>query len=114
MIVVVTGSRTWTDVEKIRQRFSELPKDTILYHGGAIGADSLADLEARLFGLDVRVRHADWNRHGRSAGAIRNRTMLTEAQPDLVLAFWDGDSRGTRHMIGLAEERGIPLEIISP
>jgi hypothetical protein len=61
---------------------------------------------------NVRVFPADWERYKRRAGIIRNLEMLDQ-EPDLVIAFWDGKSRGTAHTIGEARRRGIPVEVVS-
>jgi hypothetical protein len=53
---------------------------------------------------------ADWKTHGRSAGPKRNLMML-DMKPDLVLAFWDGKSPGTKHLIENARKRGIPVRM---
>lgn len=55
-------------------------------------------------GYAVSEHPADWDRYGKSAGYIRNKEMAEEA--DALMAFWDGKSRGTMHMINLAKEKG--------
>lgn len=55
---------------------------------------------------------ADWEADGKAAGFVRNQRMLDVERPDRVLAFWDGRSRGTAHMIARAVEAGTPVEII--
>ena len=111
MRVLVCGSRDWTDETRIFQRLSLLPFGTEIISGAASGADSLAAMVAQTLGFTVREFPADWNRHGRSAGYIRNNEMLNE-DPDLVIAFWDGQSRGTAHTIYEAHNRAIPVEVI--
>jgi hypothetical protein len=112
MRVLVCGSRSWKDQRRIRSRLAQLPRGTIVLHGGARGADRLADGAARGLGMTVMEFKADWSR-GRQAGFERNLVMLDE-KPDLVLAFWDGQSKGTAHTIDQAIERGIAVEVISP
>lgn len=112
MKVLVCGSRGFTAQRTIRDRIYELPAGTTVIHGGARGADTYADTYARRARLEVEVFKADWKRHHGGAGAIRNRQMLNE-KPDLVIAFWDGQSRGTKDTIDEAKRRGIPVEIIS-
>ena len=117
MKVLVCGSRTWTDTLPIRNRMTKLFLDApvgsrpTVIHGGAPGADVLAGHEARKLGMKVHVFPADWKKHGKRAGILRNLKMLEE-EPDLVLAFWDGKSFGTAHTISVAKERNIPIEII--
>lgn len=113
MKVLVCGSRTWDNGIRMRQRFDRLPPDAEIIHGNAKGADKWADYTARATGRPYRRFPADWNTHGKRAGILRNIQMLDE-RPDLVLAFWDGKSRGTAHTIGEARKRGIPVEIIEP
>ncbi|HEX5370053.1 MAG TPA: SLOG family protein [Dehalococcoidia bacterium] len=107
--VLVCGSRSYTSKATIGLRLAELPAGSEIIHGDARGADTIADGFAREFGLNVTRYPANWARHGHRAGLIRNIEML-DTKPDLVLAFWDGVSRGTRHTITEAENRGIPVE----
>ena len=89
----------------------QLKANTItIISGGAQGADSLGERYARMrnFGL-IKVK-ADWNRHKRSAGFIRNKEMLNIA--DGVVCFWDGKSTGTGHMITLTKGSLRHLRVI--
>jgi len=111
MKVVVCGSRGWTDVQRMREILELLPEGAIIIHGGAPGADRMAGSLTRKF-LDLQgpiVYPADWRRYGNDAGPIRNRAMLDEEKPDLVIAFWDGQSPGTRGMMRETRLRGIEL-----
>lgn len=58
-------------------------------------------------GFEVAACPADWKKHGKAAGPIRNQSMLTEHKPDLVIAFPLGESKGTRDMIRKAKAAGI-------
>jgi hypothetical protein len=112
MLVLVCGSRVWTSEGIIRARLRELPRGTTIIHGGARGADLIAATVARSLGFQTVEYRADWKNQGRGAGFARNLRML-DAGPDLVLAFWDGRSRGTLHTVRNAERRyGIPVEVI--
>lgn len=111
MKVLVCGSRSWRDTAAIAARFHDLPRDTFVINGGASGADYLAKQEAMRHGFGVMTVYPDWNKHGKRAGVVRNNFMLDQ-EPDLVLAFWDGESRGTRHTIEEARRRGISVEVI--
>jgi hypothetical protein len=110
--VLVCGSRGWTDRTAIRRRLAELPADAVIVTGGALGADQMADSTAAQLGLDREVYPANWKRDAKQAGYVRNSRML-HSKPDLVLAFWDGTSPGTRHTIGLARDQGVDVEVIS-
>ena len=63
-------------------------------------------------GAWVHVIPADWKKHGRAAGPIRNQQMLDEGKADVVVALWDGKSRGTLDMIQRATEAGVPVRIL--
>ena len=78
--------------------------DCEVVSGAARGVDSIAAAAAREVGLAVREFPADWAHLGRGAGFVRNRAIVEAA--DVVVAFWDGRSRGTAHTIGLAREAG--------
>lgn len=81
--------------------------------GEARGADTLAKQYAEECGWEYVGYPADWNTYGKRAGPIRNRQMLVEGQPDLVVAFLARDSRGTQNMINQATKAGIPVEIVN-
>ena len=110
MRVLVCGSRDWTDGKAIEQRLRQLPRGSTVIHGDARGADRLAAVIASGLGLNVIAVPADWDRLGRSAGKIRNISML-EMKPELVIAFWKNGSTGTAHTIENATRRGIALEV---
>lgn len=113
MKVLVCGDRFWTDKEKIRERLAKLPAGTIVIHGAARGADSIAAVIGKTLGFDVRSFPAEWGKHGKAAGPIRNRLMLDE-KPDLVLAFHSdlSNSKGTKDTVEEARRRGVPVELI--
>ncbi len=77
--------------------------------GCCSGVDKLGERYAAEHGYAVERHPADWERHGRAAGPIRNREMVECA--DYVIAFWDGVSRGTQSLIAAAEELGKPLRV---
>ena len=127
--VLVTGGRDYgrqwngtewvEDPEQVNRLFEVLDKalraatlagkSFTLVHGGARGADALAGLWASMREDDVTVRvyEADWNAHGRQAGPIRNKLMLTSEQPCVIIAFKGG--RGTAHMMKIGREAGVPV-----
>ena len=119
MVVLVCGSRTWCDRDLMMEHLENLSSHSedgavTIIHGGANGADQMAHGIAMGLGYSYRAYPADWVRHGRSAGWIRNQQMLDEGKPDIVLAFWDGKSRGTADMIRRARKAKLPVEIIKP
>lgn len=112
MRVLICGSRSWTDQDAINYAIFGLPLDSIIIHGAAAGADTLADQAAAMWGLTRYPYPADWAKYGRRAGPIRNQQMLDEGCPDLVIAFRRrGPSPGTDDMIKRARAEGIPVEI---
>lgn len=78
-----------------------------IIHGGAKGADSLADDFAVVNWTGLTVFPAEWDKYGQAAGAIRNKQMLVEGKPDIVIAFPGG--RGTAHMCQIAKRAGIKV-----
>jgi len=110
--VIVCGSRRWRDRDMIADRLAELPATSTIVQGGAGGADRIASQEAQKLGLRIEEHSAQWERYGKRAGYLRNKEMA-ELGADLVIAFWDGRSEGTMHMVDLAEENGIDFELIT-
>lgn len=117
MRVAIVGSRGVPRVRVTREILAFLrtvPADTIVVSGGAIGVDSIAEQVAKAVGLDVLifpVTPEDWRILGRKAGPMRNALIVNAA--DEVHAWWDGQSRGTAHTIGLAKKAGVPVTIHS-
>ncbi|MGC9156167.1 MAG: DUF2493 domain-containing protein [Ferrimicrobium sp.] len=112
MRVIVCGGREYTDSDVIRERLIQLQAVepmTVIIHGAAPGADLLAGHVAGALGYKVEAYPADWARHGKAAGPIRNQEML-DAGADLVIAFPGG--RGTKDMINRAEKAGVRVERI--
>lgn len=114
MRVLICGDRNWQNEAAIRRELSKLDPGTAIIHGGARGADTLAGIVAKEIGLQVEVYPADWNRHGRAAGPIRNQQMIEQGRPDIVLAFHAniGQSKGTKDMVERAKKTGIPSRTI--
>ena len=115
--VLVTGSRELTEYFTVAEALnSAWPPDVgtlTVVHGGARGADSLAARwckTMRELGYDVieEVHEADWVKHGKAAGIIRNQKMVSLGA-DVCLAFPRGKSRGTRDCIARAENYMIPV-----
>ena len=100
MRVLITGGRDFADRQLLFETLDRLHAArgfTLVIHGAAKGADSLADEWAKERGIEVQARPADWKKHGRAAGPIRNQEMLKE-NPQLVVAFPGG--KGTANMVG--------------
>ncbi len=79
--------------------------------GRAKGADKFGEDYAKARCLDVKLFPAQWNKYGRKAGHLRNLEMAEYA--DMLVAFWDGKSKGTAHMIREAKKRNLRVEVVS-
>jgi hypothetical protein len=112
MKVIIAGSRTFNDYELLKRVCNEtLTTITEIVSGTANGADKLGERYAKEKGYSIKQFPADWNKHGKSAGYIRNKQMAEYA--DALIAFWDGKSKGTKHMIDLAKYHKIKVKIIN-
>lgn len=106
-VLAVIGSRTFSDMALLSEHMSKVCQAfgvSSIVSGGAKGADSLAVEHAQMLGLRVQIFKPDWAQFGRGAGPIRNRLIVDVA--DVVLAFWDGESKGTKHAVGYAQQKG--------
>ena len=102
--ILVCGGRDFDDRAALDRMLDVMHANapvTAVIHGAARGADSLAGAWARANGIEEIACPADWKTHGRRAGPIRNRAMLTDHKPDVVLVFPGG--RGTADMIRQAQ-----------
>lgn len=109
--VIIAGGREFSDHELLYRECDKLvPADSIILSGGARGADRIGETWARERGLVVERYLAEWDRFGKSAGYIRNREMA--AAGDMLIAFHDGISKGTKHMIDLANAAGLQVHVI--
>ena len=111
--VIIAGGRDFSDYELFCRKCDKFFQDkrpTAIISGMARGADSLGALYAREHGIPVLEFPPDWEGLGRRAGMVRNLQMLDAA--DAVVAFWDGESRGTGHTIQEAKKRGLPLRVV--
>ena len=115
MKILVCGDRNWIQRMPIRYALYGMPKGTIIINGACRGADKTSSVVARHLGFECREYPADWEKHGRAAGPIRNREMLDKESPDLVIAFHSNifHSKGTRDMCRCARDAGIPVILIT-
>lgn len=115
--VIIAGGRDYEDYNKLEcvvdHMLSKLmdTHDIVIISGGARGADVMAMRYANHRGFELIVMPADWDTHGRSAGYKRN-VQMAEAATHLI-AFWDGVSRGTKHMIDIAHSMKIKVHVSS-
>jgi YspA, cpYpsA-related SLOG family len=111
MKLIIAGSRTCTDYQLVWQVLgAERHRITELLHGGARGADQLGFRWAVRHHVRSRCFAAAWARFGRPAG-IRRTQQLAQAG-DVLVAFWDGQSPGTRHIIGCMQQLGKPVVVV--
>ena len=114
--VIIAGGREFQDYALLKEKCeyylqNKLQSDNvIIVSGHASGADSLGERFAAEHGLQIELHPADWAKHGRAAGPIRNREMAESA--DALIAFWDGQSRGTKNMIDTANAKGLKVAIV--
>ena len=115
--ILCTGSRAFTDEQAISETLVGLcafgDDETILIVHGACpsGADALVNYEARRIGYAVEKHPADWAKHGKAAGFVRNGYMVSLGA-DMCLAFWDGESKGTLDCLTRAVKASIPVRIV--
>lgn len=111
--ILVCGGRNYDDQERVYRILDAASRAVVdrtiaIIHGDAKGADHLADVWAKERQVSVLRFPADWESHGKRAGPIRNKQMLDEGKPHVVVAFPGGS--GTKHMVGLARQYGIPVK----
>ena len=100
------------DIKKLL-KLENLNKDQIIIvSGGAVGVDSIAEQWATEEGVEKLIFRADWKKFGKGAGYIRNHLIIENA--DIILAVWDGESRGTRHSLYLAKKSGKKIYLSCP
>lgn len=111
MQTIIAGSRSFNDYERLLSLINALPFwPSLIISGLAKGADQLGLKFAYEYDVPVQKYPADWKRFGKQAGFIRNREMAQHA--DVLVAFWDGESRGTAHMIKTAKKQGVRFIIV--
>lgn len=99
--VVVAGSRNFNDYKKLCDVLDDLnltPEDEIV-SGTARGADKLGEKYAEEHSIKIKRFPADWDKYGKRAGYLRNEEMAKYCTEGVI--FWDGESKGTKHMINL-------------
>jgi len=120
MRVLICGDRDWTEKYPIYLTVEALYKkhgdNLVIINGLARGADSIADEIARKFLPDENVLGfpADWTKYKKAAGPIRNKQMLIEGQPDLVISFHQNieESKGTKNMVEQSRKASVPVVIL--
>ena len=110
--VIIAGSRTFNNYELLKTKMDFYLKNSkcpVIISGGARGADALGERYAIERNFPGECYPADWS-IGRHAGFIRNEKMAQVA--DALIAFWDGKSKGTEHMINTMKKMGKPVRVV--
>jgi hypothetical protein len=114
--IIIAGGRDFNDYDRLCAFMDQWtldndmgPDNTDFISGAAAGADWFGELWATSRGYKVMLFPANWTDHGKAAGYIRNKQMADEATG--LVAWWDGTSRGTSHMISVMSGRGLPIHI---
>lgn len=122
--IIINGSRDFNNYTYLRLMLKEYimtnqinPESIEIISGGAKGADTLAIKFAKEYNLNYKVMNADWDKYGKRAGIIRNAEMLTYAisNPNdiaILISFWNGTSKGTKHMIDISNDKGIIVKVM--
>lgn len=115
--VIIAGSRDFCSEEHYRLLETEMDNYVLTFglpdeivSGAARGADRLGERYASENGIEITRFVPDWDRLGKRAGFLRNEDMAKYA--DTLVAFWDGESRGTKHMIEYAMKRGLDVFLV--
>lgn len=111
--LIIAGGRDFDNVSMLIEAMQGYVVDPLLLtivSGTARGADQMGEHYAKLKNLPIDRYPANWKEHGRSAGYKRNAVMADNATD--LLAFWDGASRGTKHMIDLAASKGLNVRVV--
>ena len=124
MVMIVAGGRDFYDYPKMYNTLNDIIRDIdesiTIISGGANGADSCGEHFAHENNISFKVFPADWHRFGKKAGYLRNLEMAEYAadrrdvygESVMLVAFWDGVSKGTKHMIDIADRYKISVKMI--
>ena len=119
--LAVVGSRSFHDYQSMeyeinrifRKKRQEQENAFMIVSGGARGADRLAKQYVDEYPYDdlfYREYKPDWEKYGKKAGILRNYDIVNDAH--MVLAFWNGESKGTKHTIGYTKDKRIRLRVV--
>lgn len=115
--VIIAGSRGFSNYKLLREQCNKYLREKrntcniIIVSGHARGADTLGEKYAQDEGFDLEIYPAQWKKLGKQAGFRRNEQMAEVA--DALIAFWDGESHGTKHMIDIMTNKGLPTKVIN-
>lgn len=111
--VIIAGGRDFDDYQLLKHTMNKLLSnihdDIHIVCGMARGADTLGEQYGKEYNFSIDYFPAEWDTYGKRAGYIRNEQMAKNA--DALVAFWDGESRGTKHMIDIARKYNLSIRI---
>ena len=114
--VIIAGSRGFSNYKLLREQCNKFLREkrktsnVIIVSGHARGADTLGEKYAQDEGFALEIYPAQWKKLGKQAGYRRNEQMAEVA--DALIAFWDGSSRGTKHMIDIMNEKNLLVRVV--
>lgn len=109
MRTIIAGSRDLGMIDLLNAIGTCPFMPTVVICGGARGIDTWGSVWAGNHKIPVELYPADWNMYGKSAGYRRNQLRASKAEA--LIAVWDGYSKGTKHMIDIAKEKGLIIHI---
>jgi len=111
MKAAIIGSRSFNNYDLVLETLLEYENTiTLIVSGGAKGADTLGERWAKEKNKEVLIFYPEWDKYGKSAGFRRNKDIIENS--DIVFAFWDGVSKGTKSSIDLTNKLNKELKII--
>jgi len=118
MYVLITGSRSWDNIELIAEVMQKFPKDTVIIHGDAIGADTIAGVVAKELGFEVipcPPTEEEIKMFGPSGAPLARNRRMVYMNPNLCIAFKDvrSQTNGTDYTIEFAKSFGIRTLTVS-
>jgi len=111
--VIIAGGRDFKDYNLLCQKadyYLSRQSEIEIVSGCARGADKLGERYADERGYPIKRFPADWGTFGKKAGYLRNEEMAQYA--DALIAFWNENSKGTKHMIDLAEIYKLKVRVV--
>ena len=114
--VIIAGSRGFSNYKLLREKCNKFLREKrktcniVIVSGHARGADTLGEKYAQDEGFDLEIYPAQWKKFGKAAGFRRNEQMAEVA--DALIAFWNGESHGTKHMIDIMNEKNLLVKVV--
>lgn len=112
--LLIAGGRDFNDYELLKTWCNAVSKNYKILEiisGTAKGADTLGEVYAKEHNIPIKRFPADWETYGKKAGYLRNVEMGNYC--DNALIFWDGESKGTKHMIGIMNKLNKKYKVVS-